>query len=65
MTQLTKLKRLLTKKTGCTSVDICRELPSVTPHRRLADLKQQGWTIKHKKVGKLLRYYGEKPNAGI
>lgn len=61
MTQQDKLKKLLTRNTGCTSVDIVQTLPSVTPHRRLADLKEKGWTILKKKDGKLTRYFGKAP----
>jgi len=44
MTQHQKLERLLMRKRGCTSVDICAVLPSVSPHRRLSDLKERGWS---------------------
>jgi hypothetical protein len=63
MTQHDKLKRLLSRKSGCTSVDICAVLPSVSPHRRLSDLKEQGWTIKFKQDGRLKRYFGIAPKA--
>lgn len=64
MTQHQKLAKLLTRKRGCTSVDIVAVLPSVSPHRRLTDMKQQGWTIlKRKGDGRLITYFGTAPKA--
>jgi len=62
MTQLDKLKRLLSRKRGCTSVDIAAMLPSVTPHRRISDIRAEGWTILKKQDGKLKRYWGIAPS---
>lgn len=62
MSQIEKLKKLLTRASGCTSVDIARTLPSVTPHRRLSDLKDRGWTILKKEApNKLTVYFGKPP----
>jgi hypothetical protein len=61
MKQLEKLQFLLTRKSGCTSVDIAKFLPSVCPHKRLSDLKYEGWTITKKKIGKLFVYFGKPP----
>lgn len=61
MTQHQKLAKLLTRKQGCTSVEICDALPSVSPHRRLSDMKELGWTILKKQDGKLKRYFGKPP----
>lgn len=64
MNQHKKLAKLLTRKRGCTSVDICDALPSVSPHRRISDLKEQGWTIlKRKGTGRLINYFGTPPKA--
>lgn len=63
MTQHQKLARLLTRKRGCTSVDICDALPSVSPHRRISDLKEQGWTILKRKGARLITYFGTPPKA--
>lgn len=62
-TQLEKLKKLLTRKQGCKSYEIVKELPSVTPHRRLDDLKNQGWTITFtlSKDNKTKTYFGKPP----
>lgn len=62
-TQLEKLKKMLTRKQGCMSYEIVKELPSVTPHRRLADLKNQGWTITYimSKDNKTKIYFGKPP----
>jgi len=64
MNQLQKLKRLLLSKRGCTSVDIANVLPSVSPHRRISDIRAEGWTILKKQDGKLKRYYGAPPVKG-
>ena len=61
MTQQLKLIKLLTRKQGCTSVDIVKGLPSVTPHRRISDLKDKGWTILKKKQNDALTVYFGKP----
>jgi hypothetical protein len=61
MTQAQKLKRLLKRKNGCTSVDIASILPSVSPHRRISDIRAEGWTILKKQDGKLKRYWGIPP----
>jgi len=63
MNQHDKLKKLLLRKSGCTSVDIAAVLPSVSPHRRLSDLKEQGWVILKKQEGRLKRYFGQAPKA--
>jgi hypothetical protein len=63
MTQHQILARLLKRKLGCTSVEICDALPSVSPHRRLSDMKDQGWIITKKKDGKLFRYFGTPPKT--
>lgn len=64
MTQHQKLAKLLTRKRGCTSVDIVAVLPSVSPHRRISDLKEHGWTILKKRgVGRLITYFGTPPKV--
>lgn len=63
MNQQDKLKKLLSRKSGCTSVDIAAVLPSVSPHRRISDLKEQGWTILKRQEGRLKRYFGTAPKA--
>ena len=64
-TQLERLKLLLTRKQGCKSYEIVKELPSVTPHRRLADLKEQGWTITFiLNDDKTKTYFGKPPILG-
>lgn len=63
--QLTKLKKLIQRKSGVTSVEIVKHLPSVTPHRRLSDLKEQGWeiTYKLKADGHSKIYFGKPPKG--
>jgi len=62
MKQQDKLIKLLTRSQGCTSVDIVKGLPSVTPHRRISDLKEKGWTIFKKKRDDGLTIYFGKPH---
>jgi len=63
MTQLDKLKLLMQRKQGVTSVEIVKHLPSVTPHRRISDLKEAGWTITFKLMddNKTKIYFGKPP----
>lgn len=63
MTKMTILKRLLSRKNGTTSFEICTLMGTVCPHRRLTDLRLQGWEITKKPVpGKNYnRYFGKKP----
>jgi len=65
MTQSQRLAQLLTRKRGVTSMEIISEVGTVSPHRRLADLKEQGWTITKTEVaGKNYhRYFGVAPKA--
>lgn len=62
-TQADKLKKLLLRKQGVKSYEIVKELPTVTPHRRLSDLKEEGWTITHKMCddNKTKIYFGTPP----
>ena len=50
MTQLDKLKKLIQRKQGVMSWEIAQKLPSVTPSRRVSDLRDLGWTITFKKT---------------
>jgi hypothetical protein len=63
MSQMDKLRKLLQRKSGVTSIEIVKTLPSVSPHRRISDLKEQGWTITSKlrsdNVTKV--YFGKPP----
>jgi len=62
-TQLDKLAVLLTRSRGITSYEIIMELGTVSPHKRLSELKERGWTITKRKVnGKNYhRYFGKRP----
>lgn len=64
-TQLEKLQKLMLKKSGTTTVEIARTLPSTTPTRRISDLRDKGWTITYKlmddNVTKI--YFGKPPEA--
>jgi hypothetical protein len=63
MTQMDKLRSLLQRKGGVKSWEITKALPSVSPHRRLSDLKEQGWTITFKMCpdNKTKIYFGKPP----
>ena len=65
MNKLDHLKEMLVRKQGITSIQIINEIGTVCPHRRLTDLKEQGWTILTKEIeGKnYLRYHGIPPET--
>jgi hypothetical protein len=50
MTKMDKLKKLLQRKQGATSMDIIAAIGTVSPHSRLSNLKSQGYTILKKPV---------------
>jgi hypothetical protein len=62
-TQLDKLTTMLTRSRGATSFEIIMGVGTVSPHKRLSELKERGWTITKRKVdGKNYhRYFGKKP----
>jgi hypothetical protein len=63
MTQYAKLERLLTRKKGCTAMDIVQSVGTVSPHRRLTDMRRKGWAIWREAIdGKNYgRYFGKAP----
>ena len=61
-TQYDRIAALLTRKQGCTSVDIVK-IGSVCPHKRLSVMKGRGWKISKKQDGKLIRYTGKPPKV--
>lgn len=65
MLKINHLKKLLQRKSGVTSFEICTLMGTVCPHRRLTDLKEQGWEITKMPVqGKNFnRYYGKAPKV--
>lgn len=61
MKQKAKLIKLLTRKCGATAVDIAIGLPSLCAHKRVSELKSDGWLITKKKdKSGLLRYFAKK-----
>ena len=58
-----KLKMLIQRKQGVTSAEIAKALPSVTPSRRVSDLRDAGWTItfKYMEDGQRKIYFGKPP----
>ena len=65
MTQAQRLGKLLTRKSGVTALEIIQQVGTVCPHKRLSDLKEQGWTITKREVtGKSYhRYFGTAPKV--
>lgn len=63
MKQLQRLEKLLTRKRGATAMEIAEAVGTVSPHRRLFELKRRGWDIRREPVeGRNYgRYYGRKP----
>jgi hypothetical protein len=64
-TQTQRIGKLLQRKRGATSMEIIACGPTVSPHRRLADLKAQGWIITRVKVPgeRYGRYHGQPPES--
>ena len=62
-TQCERLAQLLTRKRGATPMEIIEHVGTVCPHRRLYDLKQEGWTLSKKRVvgTNYHRYFGVAP----
>jgi hypothetical protein len=65
MTQYQSLGKLLTRKSGVTAMEIIQLVGTVCPHKRMSDLKANGWTITKQPVaGKTYhRYFGTGPKA--
>ena len=62
MTQYDKLKRLLSRKRGVTSIEAAAILPSLSVHKRISEMKYIfGYTIIKKHDGKITRYWGIPP----
>lgn len=67
MTQRNLLIKLLTRKAGATSMEICQVIGTVCPHKRMSELKNTGWTILKQEVpGKRYhRYFAKPPAHGV
>jgi hypothetical protein len=65
MTQYDKLARLLTRKRGATAMEIVEAVGTVSPHRRLYEMRQKGWGIVRRHLdGKSYgAYHGTPPRA--
>ena len=65
MSQYDRIARLLTRKSGCTGLEIATVAPSVSPHSRLSEMKSRGWIIWREKIkGRAYgRYFGAPPDA--
>lgn len=66
-TQCEQLGKMLTRKNGATPFEIIVAIGTVCPHKRMADLKANGWTITKKKVpgNTYHRYFGKAPQASV
>lgn len=64
-TQCDRLAKMLTRKRGCTALEIIVTVGTVCPHKRLSDLKEKGWLITRKKESgeKHGRYFGVPPKS--
>jgi len=65
MTQYQRIARLLTRKSGCTAMEISTVAGTVSAHSRLSELKGRGWIIWRQPIsGKNYgRYFGAPPDA--
>ena len=65
MSQPDRIAKLLTRRNGCTAMDIITIAGTCSPHRRLADLKERGWIIVRKPVAgaNYGRYFGVAPGC--
>ena len=65
MTQHQRLGKLLQRKRGVTALEIIQLVGTVSPHRRLSDLKEMGWTILRQPIEgqKYGRYFGIPPKV--
>jgi hypothetical protein len=63
MKQLEILERLLTRKRGATAMEIATQVGTVSPHKRLSELKARGWRIWREAIpGRNYgRYFGRAP----
>jgi hypothetical protein len=64
-TQYDAIARLLTRKRGCTAMEIISDAGTVCPHKRLSEMKDMGWTITRNPIsGKTYgRYFGHKSES--
>lgn len=64
-TQYQRLAKLLTRKHGCTALEIIVAVGSVCPHKRLSDMKERGWTILRQEIEgqRHGRYFGIAPQV--
>lgn len=63
MSQYTLIGRLLTRKRGCTAMEIIQVAGTVCPHKRMAEMKDCGWTITRQEIDgcKHGRHFGKAP----
>lgn len=63
MNQIRKVEKMLQRPQGCTMMELIKECATVSPSRRLSDLRDKGWTITKRKVaGKNYhRFFGKAP----
>jgi hypothetical protein len=62
-TQYDRIAKLLTRKRGCTPMEIVQVAGTVCPHKRLSEMRERGWWITREEIaGKSYgRYRGIAP----
>jgi hypothetical protein len=65
MTQYQRIGKLLTRRSGCTAMEITTVAGTVSCHSRLSEMKHQGWIIVRKPIDgqKYGRYFGVAPRT--
>jgi hypothetical protein len=63
--QIRKVEKLLQRAKGCTMMELILTCATVSPSRRISDLRDRGWLITKRKVaGKNYhRFFGKSPAA--
>ena len=66
-TQYDRIGKLLQRQRGATGMEICQIAGTVSPHRRMFEMRRAGWIITRKPVkGQSYgRYYGVAPDFGV
>ena len=64
-TQYDRIGKLLQRQRGATGMEICQIAGTVSPHRRMFEMRRAGWIIVRKPIkGQSYgRYYGVAPTA--
>lgn len=65
-TQYTHITRLICRKKGATALEMMQATASTCVHKRMSELKANGWTITKRQVAgqSYHRYFGAAPKVG-